>query len=108
MIPLPSVSSAIAILLQAAPSALDVQRLEKYSTGWTDSNAPRLEQHARVESGGHGVEFANHFLTHADPRPRRVLARFRADPDPEIRTAAGSALDRSEPSTAAVTRDGSQ
>lgn len=87
MLPLLSVRSAIAILLlQAAPASLDLQRLEKYSNAWADSVAgSRLEEQARLDFGGRGVEIANHFLIHTGPRPRNdaffFVLRAVGDPD---------------------------
>lgn len=87
MLPVLSVSSAIALLLlQAAPSSLDLQRLEKYSNAWADSDAgSQLEEQARLDFGGRGVEIANHFLIHTGPRPRNdaffFVLRAVGDPD---------------------------
>lgn len=87
MLPLLSVSSAIAILLlQAAPASLDLQRLEKYSNAWADSVAgAQLEEHARLDFGGRGVQIAKHFLVHTGPRPSNdaffFVLRAVGDPD---------------------------
>jgi hypothetical protein len=72
MLPLLGVRVAIAVLLpQAASATLDLQRLDTYSSAWADSVAgSRLEEQARRDFGGRGVEIANHFLIHTDPRPR--------------------------------------
>jgi hypothetical protein len=98
VLPLLSVSSAIAILLlQAAPASLDLQRLEKYSNAWADSVAgSRLEEQARLDFGGRGVEIANHFLIHTGPRPRNDAFFFvlRAVGDPDTALALIRALPR--------------
>ena len=102
MLPVLSVSAAIAILLlQAAPSSLDLQLLEKYSNAWADADAgSQLDEQARADFGGRGVEIANHFLIHTVPRPRNdafffvlravgdadtALALIRALPSPPTR-----------------------
>jgi hypothetical protein len=87
MLPLLSVSSAIAILLvQAAPASLDLQRLEKYSNAPADSVAEaQLEEQARLDFGGRGVQIATHFLIHTGPRPSNdaffFVLRAVGDPD---------------------------
>lgn len=96
MLPLPSVSSAIVILLlQAAAASLDLQRLEQFSDAWADPVAgSRLEEQARLEFAGRGVDIANHFLVHTGPRPRNDAFLFvlRAVGDPDTALALIRAL----------------
>jgi hypothetical protein len=96
VLPVLRISSAIAILvLQAAAPSLDVQLLEKYSNAWTDSAAgSQLEEQARADFGGRGVEIANHFLIHTGPRPRNDAFLFvlRAVGDPDTALALIRAL----------------
>lgn len=69
---------AIAILLlQVVLSSLDLQLLEKYSNPWTEADAgSQLEEQARADFGGRGVEVANHFLIHTGPKPRNDAFYF--------------------------------
>jgi hypothetical protein len=62
-------SFLLAILLVGGLSPVDLKGLEKYEAAWGEPSL-RLVDEARAEFGNRGVEIADYFLRHTEPRPR--------------------------------------
>jgi HEAT repeat protein len=69
--------SAGGLVLLAILTSSDLQRLETYEGAWGNPDTRQaLEERARTEFAGRGVEIANYFLIHNDPRPRNDVYFF--------------------------------
>jgi HEAT repeat protein len=64
-------SFLLAILLVAGRFPVDLNGLQKYEAAWSEPKpAAALVDEARAEFGNRGVEVADYFLKHTEPRPR--------------------------------------